>query len=117
MNHSGAEALLVHQLQVHPEFGTLPRAATYHDRGKEQMALIHQSGPERVGREAGTGNGHVVQDAPGARRRVSYRRGVIRRRVIVSGDVQGVFFRDTCRRVATAELVHGWVRNLPDGSV
>jgi len=48
---------------------------------------------------------------------VSYRRSVIRRRVIVSGDVQGVYFRDTCRRVASAEHVTGWVRNLPDGRV
>ena len=57
--------------------------------------------------------------APAGRydRTVSYRRGVIRRRVVVSGDVQGVYFRDTCRRVATAEHVRGWVRNLPDGSV
>lgn len=43
--------------------------------------------------------------------------GVVRRRVVVSGEVQGVFFRDTCRRVAYAEHVTGWVRNLPDGSV
>jgi len=35
----------------------------------------------------------------------------------VSGDVQGVYFRDTCRRVATSERVNGWVRNLPDGRV
>jgi len=42
---------------------------------------------------------------------------VIRRRVVVSGDVQGVFFRDTCRRVATELGVSGWVRNLPDGTV
>jgi acylphosphatase len=42
---------------------------------------------------------------------------VIRRRVVVSGDVQGVYFRDTCRRVAAAHRVSGWVRNLPDGSV
>ena len=42
---------------------------------------------------------------------------VIRRRVVVSGDVQGVFFRDTCRRIATEHRVRGWVRNLPDGSV
>jgi acylphosphatase len=28
-----------------------------------------------------------------------------------------VFFRDTCRRVATERHVSGWVRNLPDGSV
>lgn len=39
------------------------------------------------------------------------------KRVIVTGQVQGVFFRDTCRQEATARGVHGWVRNLPDGSV
>jgi acylphosphatase len=42
---------------------------------------------------------------------------VIRKRVIVTGDVQGVYFRDTCRRVATQEGVGGWVRNLPDRTV
>jgi acylphosphatase len=42
---------------------------------------------------------------------------VVRRRVLVSGRVQGVFFRDTCRRVATENGVGGWVRNLPDGRV
>jgi acylphosphatase len=42
---------------------------------------------------------------------------VIRRRVVVSGDVQGVYFRDTCRRVATENRVSGWVRNRRDGSV
>ena len=42
---------------------------------------------------------------------------MVRRRVVVSGDVQGVFFRDTCRRVAHTERVNGWVRNLPDGRV
>jgi acylphosphatase len=31
--------------------------------------------------------------------------------------VQGVFFRDACRRVATGHRVAGWVRNLPDGTV
>ncbi|MBO8195610.1 acylphosphatase [Streptomyces oryzae] len=39
------------------------------------------------------------------------------KRVIVTGQVQGVFFRDTCRQAAAAHGVHGWVRNLPDGSV
>lgn len=39
------------------------------------------------------------------------------KRVIVSGDVQGVFFRDTCRSAATEHGVHGWVRNLPDRTV
>jgi acylphosphatase len=31
--------------------------------------------------------------------------------------VQGVFFRDTCRRQAVRAGVAGWVRNEPDGSV
>lgn len=40
-----------------------------------------------------------------------------RRRVIVRGDVQGVFFRDSCRQSAVAAGVSGWVRNCSDGSV
>jgi acylphosphatase len=42
---------------------------------------------------------------------------VIRRRVIVHGRVQGVFFRDTTRRMARSRGVGGWVRNTPDGTV
>jgi acylphosphatase len=42
---------------------------------------------------------------------------VVRYRVLVSGRVQGVFFRDTCRRLAQQHGVTGWVRNLPDGRV
>jgi acylphosphatase len=42
---------------------------------------------------------------------------VVRYRVLVSGRVQGVFFRDSCRRVAEEHGVAGWVRNLPDGRV
>lgn len=42
---------------------------------------------------------------------------VVRKRVVVSGLVQGVFFRDTCRRLAGAQGVAGWVRNRPDGTV
>lgn len=42
---------------------------------------------------------------------------MIRTRVIVSGTVQGVFFRDSCRRQAMEHQVNGWVRNLLDGSV
>jgi acylphosphatase len=40
-----------------------------------------------------------------------------RKRVIVSGRVQGVFFRDTARRRADAAGVSGWVRNTAEGSV
>jgi acylphosphatase len=40
-----------------------------------------------------------------------------RKRVVVHGDVQGVFFRDTTRRQAGTRGVSGWVRNRPDGTV
>jgi acylphosphatase len=42
---------------------------------------------------------------------------VIRRRVVVHGFVQGVFFRDTTRRQARTRGVAGWVRNNRDGTV
>jgi len=42
---------------------------------------------------------------------------VIRRRVVVHGRVQGVFFRDTMRRMAQSRGVAGSVRNRPDGAV
>jgi acylphosphatase len=40
-----------------------------------------------------------------------------RRRVVVKGDVQGVFFRDSTRERAQSRGVSGWVANRPDGSV
>jgi acylphosphatase len=40
-----------------------------------------------------------------------------RRRVVVHGNVQGVFFRDSCRREARQRGVAGWVTNRPDGAV
>jgi acylphosphatase len=42
---------------------------------------------------------------------------VIRRRVVVHGHVQGVFFRDSARRLAQRHGVAGWVANRPDGAV
>jgi acylphosphatase len=42
---------------------------------------------------------------------------VHRRRVVVQGHVQGVFFRETARRRAQAAGVAGWVRNRSDGTV
>lgn len=36
---------------------------------------------------------------------------------MVDGRVQGVFFRDSCRREAAAAGVSGWVANRPDGRV
>lgn len=43
--------------------------------------------------------------------------GPIARRVLIDGEVQGVFFRDTCRRIAVGSGVAGWVRNRADGRV
>ena len=40
-----------------------------------------------------------------------------RRRVVVHGFVQGVYFRDTVRRQAVARGVAGWGRNNRDGTV
>ena len=42
---------------------------------------------------------------------------MIRRRVVVHGFVQGVFFRDTLRRQAAALGVSGWARNTSEGTV
>jgi acylphosphatase len=35
----------------------------------------------------------------------------------VHGHVQGVFFRDTVRRMAQQRGLNGWVANRPDGGV
>ena len=35
----------------------------------------------------------------------------------MTGTVQGVFYRDSCRDEARKENVHGFVRNRADGSV
>jgi acylphosphatase len=41
----------------------------------------------------------------------------VARRFRLSGRVQGVGFRYFAESVAAREGLHGWVRNLPDGSV
>ena len=41
----------------------------------------------------------------------------VRRRVVVHGYVQGVFFRDSTRRRASELGVAGWVSNRSDGTV
>jgi acylphosphatase len=42
---------------------------------------------------------------------------VVRYRVLIAGQVQGVGFRIICQRVAVKHGVRGWVRNVPDGRV
>ena len=41
----------------------------------------------------------------------------IRRLLLVSGQVQGVFYRDSCRQQAEEKGIAGSARNLPDGRV
>lgn len=41
----------------------------------------------------------------------------MRRRVVVHGSVQGVFFRDSLRRLADQHGVSGWARNTSEGTV
>ena len=42
---------------------------------------------------------------------------MIRRRIVIAGLVQGVFFRDSTRRLAREHGVSGWVANRRDGNV
>ena len=42
---------------------------------------------------------------------------LVARRFVVSGRVQGVGFRFHIMESAQLDGLHGWVRNLPDGSV
>ena len=42
---------------------------------------------------------------------------IVRYRVVVHGLVQGVWFRESCRRHAESLALSGWVRNRADGTV
>ncbi len=37
--------------------------------------------------------------------------------LLITGQVQGVWFRESMRQEALAQGATGWVRNLPDGKV
>jgi acylphosphatase len=41
----------------------------------------------------------------------------VRRHVWIDGRVQGVWFREACRRQAAQWMVAGWIRNRADGRV
>ncbi len=71
-----------------------------------------------VFRGPGAGGGVDRASGPAVRQGGSYAGAMAeRKRVIVNGIVQGVFYRDTCRQMAERHGVAGWVRNLPDGGV
>lgn len=42
---------------------------------------------------------------------------IVRVHIWISGSVQGVFFRESTKKQASALRVVGWVKNLPDGRV
>jgi len=42
---------------------------------------------------------------------------VVRKRVLISGMVQGVFFRDSTQSKARELGLFGWVKNTPNGTV
>ena len=41
----------------------------------------------------------------------------VRAHLVISGRVQGVFYRASCRDEGAARGLSGWVRNTPDGNV
>lgn len=41
----------------------------------------------------------------------------VRAHVVISGRVQGVFYRTSAKKMADKVGVKGWIRNLPDGKV
>ena len=43
--------------------------------------------------------------------------GLVRKRVVAHGRVQGVWFRESVRRQAERHGLSGWVQNRPDGTV
>jgi acylphosphatase len=42
---------------------------------------------------------------------------LVRKHVVLTGRVQGVFFRDSLRRRAQTRGVSGWARNRPDATI
>ena len=111
---------------VRPEAVRVERASVGRRRRRgcrSRRADRSARGQARSRRDAGGGGGGgrppAARRPRSGRARPRRRRGarVIRRRVVVHGHVQGVFFRDTVRRQAQARGVSGWVRNNRDGTV
>ena len=41
----------------------------------------------------------------------------VRKKIIIHGRVQGVFFRQNAKEEAERRNIKGWIKNMPDGSV
>ena len=111
---------------VRPEAVAVRRAADGRGDGDVEPPCERASGARRVRLDDGRGSRRPRGARPPARGRASRRRDrsgghrsppMIRRRVVVHGHVQGVFFRDTVRRHAVNAGVFGWVRNTSEGAV
>jgi len=50
-------------------------------------------------------------------RKMTERAPKVRARLVISGWVQGVYFRASARQMARARGLSGWVRNRTDGAV
>src|SRR5215212_7709852 len=74
VDHAVAETAFAQQFELHADIvGEGPFAASHHDGRDEQMVLVDQPGPERLGGEVGTAHDHV----PSRRRlHLPYRFGV-----------------------------------------
>ncbi len=95
-------------------------------RGRDLGGGAAAPGPRERGRQAPSRRGRDRQGdrRPGQARQPGRAlapmvdgRSVVRRRAVVRGRVQGVFFRDATRRMASSHGVAGWVRNRSDGAV
>jgi acylphosphatase len=76
------------------------------------MRAMRPAAPS-LGRSAAAGEG-VFSLLPGGNR---YIRGMICKKCLVSGRVQGVFYRGMAAQRARQLGVRGYARNLPDGRV
>jgi acylphosphatase len=110
---------------LHPGSGERVLGGLAEEVGTPEAVLhVQREGGEPVTEKLTDGSYQAVIARPAhcpgpltAQTQPAYRLLVVRYRVLVSGRVQGVFFRDTCRRLAQEHGVAGWVRNLPDGQV
>jgi hypothetical protein len=61
VDHAAAETAFVEQLQLQVDIvGEGPFATSHHDGRDQQLELVDQTGPDRLGGELGTAHGDVT---------------------------------------------------------